>query len=91
MYGIIQKRIALFFVAVLFLLSLVPAYCPADDESLHKDCPFCNAYDQLFSATNAYYTFDHDLSQIETSVSPGTSCNLPKAFPSAKENRAPPA
>jgi hypothetical protein len=91
MSGIMQKRIALFFVAVLFLLALVPAYYPVDDEALRKDSPFCNAYDQLFSATNAYYWFGHDLYRIETSTTPGTSCSLPKAFASAKESRAPPA
>ena len=91
MTGIMQKRIALLFVAILFLLALVPAYYPVDDETLRKDCPFCNAYDQLFTATNAYYGFDHDLYPIESSVSLRISCNLPKALPSAKESRAPPA
>ncbi len=86
-----QKRIALLFVAILFILALVPAYCPIDNETLRKDCPFCNAYDQLFTATNAHYVICHDVRQVETSVSPGISYNLPKALPSATESRAPPA
>jgi hypothetical protein len=57
---------------------------------VRKDCPFCNAYDQLFTATNAYYGLDQDHYQIETSVSLESSYNLPKALPSAKESRAPP-
>lgn len=91
MSGITQKRIALLFVAVLFLLALVPAYYPVDDETLRKDCPFCTAYDQLFTATNAYYGLDHELYQIEASATLGIPYNLPKALPSAKESRAPPA
>ena len=91
MTGILQKRIALLFVAVLFLLALVPAYYPVDDETLRRDCPFCTAYDQLFTAANTYYALDHEVYQIETSLSLGTSCDLPKALPSAKESRAPPA
>lgn len=91
MTGTIQKRIALLFVAVLFMLSLVPAYYSIDDETLRKDCPFCNAYDQLFTATNAYHGLYHDLRQVETPVSLGIPYNLPKALPSAKESRAPPA
>jgi hypothetical protein len=86
-----QRRIALLFVAILLILAVVPAYYPVEDETLRKDCPFCNAYDQLFTATNVYYGIYHDFRRIETSVSPGIPCNLPKPLPSAAESRAPPA
>jgi hypothetical protein len=91
MSGIVQKRLALLFVAMLFILALVPAYYPFEDETLRKDCPFCNAYDQLFTATSTNYGLCHDFRPIEASVSPATPCDLPNPLPSATESRAPPA
>ncbi len=91
MSGNLQKKIALLFVAVLFILAMVPAFYPVEDETLRKNCPFCNAYAQLFTATTAYYGIDHDFRPIDGSVSPGIPYNLPKALPSAKASRAPPA
>ena len=91
MKGITQKRIALLFVAVLFILALIPVFYPVEDETLRNDCPFCKAYNQLFAASNAFYEFDPNFCWIRTSSSLEISCNLPKALPSSTETRAPPA
>ncbi len=86
-----QKRIALLFVAILFILALIPAFYPVEDEALSKDCAFCNAYDQLFTTSNAFYDFEHNLCWIKTPPSFVIPCNLPKPLPSTAETRAPPA
>ena len=91
MKGIMQKRIALLFVAILFFLALVPAYYPLEDETLHSDGSFCSVYGQLFAAENAFYFFDHDVCWIETSPPPENISILPKALFSPTETRAPPA
>ena len=91
MQGIMQKRIALFFVVLLFLLALVPAYYPAEDEALHGDSSFSKAYAQVFAAENTFYFLDHDFSLVETVPLPKTTGCLPIVLFSSSETRAPPA
>ncbi len=86
-----QKRIAILFIVILFILALVPAFHLFEDEALQKNCPFCNAYDQLFTASNAFYQFDGNVYWIKTSSSQEILHSLPKTFLSPAETRAPPA
>ncbi len=86
-----QKRIALLFLAVLFILALIPAFYPAEDEAPRRDCPFCNAYGQLLTALNIFFDFRHEFCWSKTSTSLEIACQLPNALPSSSETRAPPA
>ncbi|MDA8423993.1 MAG: hypothetical protein M0Z89_11730 [Nitrospiraceae bacterium] len=91
MKGIIQKRIALLFVAILFILALVPAYYPLEDEALRNDGSFSSVYGLLFAAVSPVYFFDHDLCWTETSPPQKNIGILPKVLFSSSETRAPPA
>jgi hypothetical protein len=91
MKGIIQKRIALLFVAILFVLALVPAYYPLEDEAQRNDGTFSSAYGLLFAAVNPVLFFDHDLCWIETLPPQKNISTLPKVLFSSSETRAPPA
>ncbi len=91
MKRISQKKIAFLVLAVLFVLSLVPAFYPAEDEAPRRDCPFCNAYGQLLTALNSFFDFGTDIGWSKTSASLEIACNLPNSLPSSSETRAPPA
>jgi hypothetical protein len=91
MKGILHKRIALLFVAILFILALIPAYYPPEDEALRNDGPFSRAYGLLFAAVCPVYFFDHNLCWVETSSPHKKIGILPKAHSSSSETRAPPA
>ncbi len=86
-----HKRIAFLFLTVLFIMALVPAFYPAEDEAPRRDCPFCSAYGQLLTALNTFFDFGHDLCWTRTSASLEIACNLPNSLPSSSETRAPPA
>ncbi len=91
MKGVIQKRIALLFVAILIILALVPAYYPLEDEALRSDGSFSSVYGLLFAAISPVYFFDHDLCWIETSPPQKNVGALPKVLFFSSETRAPPA
>ena len=59
-----QKRLALLFVAAFFLLALIPAFYPADNDLLSPDSPFTETYGQLFAAVTTSYSFSHDVSWV---------------------------
>ncbi len=90
MKGITDKKIALFFVAVLFVLALIPAFHPFENETAGGNCPFCSAYGLLFALSNIYYDFGQSDAWIRTSSVVETSLNLPYTLPYSSETRAPP-
>lgn len=89
--GIMQKRIALLFVALVFILAVIPAFYPVEDEAVGKACPFCKAYGQLFSAFNTFSPIDLALSGVRTSSPLVIFSALPHPLASSAEPRAPPA
>ncbi len=86
-----QKRIALLCVAVLIVLGLIPAFCPPENETLKKDCPFCKTLDQLVSGLNPTADVHAHLGCIKAPVSLGALRSLPIVLISTPETRAPPA
>jgi hypothetical protein len=53
-----QKRLALFILALIVVLSLVPAYCPPDDEALSRTSQFSDI--SAAPATIAAFSLDID-------------------------------
>jgi hypothetical protein len=87
----VQKAIALFFVVVFFILALIPAFYPVEDDVLRPDCPFCKTYNQLFSVLTSPSAVDHEISWGKPFVDLGYSLILPQVLLSPSESRAPPA
>jgi hypothetical protein len=90
MKGLMQKRIALLFVAILFVLALIPAFYPVEDDALPKDSAVYRAYGQVYTAVTDAFHFDCNLSWTRNSSTLDTSWNLPNVLPSSAEPRAPP-
>ena len=91
MKGLMQKRIALLFVAVIFFLALIPALYPAEDEGCLKDSPAYRAYSQLYTAFNIACEFDWHFGWTRNSSMLGASWYLPSVLHSSTGTRAPPA
>ena len=91
MKGTIQKRIALLIVAVLFLLALIPAFYPVEDEVLSKGAAVYRAYGQPYIALNTAYDFDRHLGWTRIASTLDTLLNLPSVHHESIETRAPPA
>ena len=91
MKGMMQKRIALLFVAILFILAIIPAFYPVEDESLSKDSPAYRAYGQLSAAFTIAHDFDGKPGWTRIASKLDTSLTLPSILPSTAESRAPPA
>jgi len=89
--SVTQKRIALLFVALLFILAVIPAFYPVEDETGGANCPFCKAYGQLFTAFTAFSGIDLSVSGETTSSTLVIFSALPQPFVAAAEPRAPPA
>lgn len=86
-----QKRFALLFIVLIFVLALVPAYYPPNDEALRQNSPLCDIYSQPFTATGTFYDFNHNQGWTAISLSLVISYRLPQSIPSSTETRAPPA
>jgi hypothetical protein len=86
-----QKRIALFFVTILFILAIVPAFYPVEDEAVPKDSTIYRAYGQLYTSLNGIYVFDCNLGWTRTSSKLDSPWTLPSVPPSTSQTRAPPA
>jgi hypothetical protein len=91
MKGMMQKRIALLIVGILFALALIPAFYPVEDDALLKDSTVCRAYGQIYTAVTDAFNFDCILGWTRNSSTLKTSWNLPNVLPSSAETRAPPA
>jgi hypothetical protein len=90
MKGMLQKKFALLFVALLLFLSLIPAFYPVENECLLKDSPVFRAYSQLYTAYNIPYDFDYRQDWIRRPLTFHTSWYLPRVFCPSTETRAPP-
>ena len=87
----IRERIALLFLAVLFILALVPAYYPLEDVALQNDSLVSRAYGLLFAAISPVYSFDYEQCCVETSSPLKKIGALPTVLSFSTETRAPPA
>ncbi len=90
MSKIMQKRIALLFVTILFIVAIIPAFYPVEDETLPKDSPIYRAYDQLYTSFNSADDFNCNVGWIRTSSKLDISWTLPNVLLSTAETRAPP-
>jgi hypothetical protein len=86
-----QKRLVVIFIAVLFIIAIVPALYQPADATPRKSSSYGDAYDQLFTAAYTPNDLNYRQSWIRVFNSFETSYNLPKALPSSAETRAPPA
>ncbi len=91
MKAFMKRRIAVLVVGVLFILAVIPAFYPVEDDALRRDCPFCKAYGQLFTVLTSLSGFEYRLGWTRLSPSLDLVCCLPNALPSSPETRAPPA
>jgi hypothetical protein len=91
MKGMMQKRIALLVVVVLFFLALIPAFYPVEDEVLSKGSSAYSAYSQLYTAFNITCGFDCHLGWTRNFSTLDASWYLPSVHHSSTETRAPPA
>jgi hypothetical protein len=91
MKGIMHKRIALLFLALLLFLTIFPVFYPVEDEGLLKDIPAYKAHSHLATALNIAYDFDSQVGWTRNSSTLNTLRYLPSFFCSSTENRAPPA
>jgi hypothetical protein len=86
-----KKRLALFFLALIFILTLVPAYYPPDDEALQQNSSLCDIYSQLFTATGTFCDFSHTPGWTGVSLSLDIFYYFSQYIPSSTATRAPPA
>ncbi|HUK99902.1 MAG TPA: hypothetical protein VLX29_03515 [Nitrospirota bacterium] len=86
-----QKRIALLSVVIIFVLALIPAFYPVEDEVLPNDSSVYRAYGQLYTAYNIVHDFGCTLGWAKTSLKFDAFWTLPNVLPSSAENRAPPS
>ncbi len=86
-----QRRRALFFLALVFVLVLVPAYYPPNDEALGQNASLCDIYCLLFTATGTFYDFNHNQEWTGVSLSWDISYRLLQKIPLSLGTRAPPA
>ena len=86
----LNQRITFLLIASLFLLALIPAFCPMEDDSLREN-GFFSKSGQFFTAVIAFYDFGFNLCSQRTNSSLGTPCILPFPLPASRETRAPPA
>ncbi len=87
----VNKRITFLLVLTLFLLALIPAFNPVDDDSLRENGLFSKSYGQIVAAVIASYDFGFNLCSPTTASSLEILCILPNALPATSETRAPPA
>ena len=86
-----KKRLALFFLALIFILTLVPAYYPPDDEALRQNSSLCDIYSQLFTATGTFCDFNHPPGWTGVSLSLDIFYCFSEYLPAAHAPCGPPA
>jgi hypothetical protein len=91
MKGMMQKRIALLFVAVLLFVALVPALYPLEDEGLLKDTSAHRVYSQLFAAYIIECDFGCHIGWTRNTSAFNSVWRLPNVVHSSTVTRAPPA
>jgi len=87
---VMQKRFALFSLALIFIVTLIPAYYPPDDEALRQNSSFYDIYNQLFISTGTYNDFNHNLGWTGLALSWFISYRPLQDIPSFTDSRAPP-
>jgi len=89
---IMQKRLSLILLILIFTLALFPAYYPPDDDALRQSSMLTDIYNQLlFGVTNTFYEFSHDLTWVRAYHSAAGPTGLHQNITSSLETRAPPA
>jgi hypothetical protein len=86
-----QKRLALFFLALIFVLALVPAYYPPDDEALRQNSSLYDIYSHLFTVTALFSDFNDNQGWTGVTLSWVISYGPLRYIPSSTGTRAPPA
>jgi len=86
-----KKHFAFLFLVLIFVLTLVPAYYPPDDEALRQNSPLCDVYSRHFTATGTFSDFNHAQAWTGIFLTWDISYLLPQYVPSSPAARAPPA
>ncbi len=86
-----HKRLALLFIALIFFLTLVPAYYPPDDEALRQNPSLSDVIIQPFTTTGIFSDFKQHQNWTGVSLSWDIFYHLPQYTPSSTGTRAPPA
>ncbi len=86
-----QKRLVLLFIALLFILALVPAYYAPDDEALRQSSSLCDICSQPFTATGTFHDLNPARNWTGISLPWVVAYRLPLDLPSSGGTRAPPA
>ena len=86
-----QKQLALLVIALIIVVTLIPAYYPPDDEALRQTTPFSDVSAQLFTVNSAFSGFDRHVGWAGVFLSLNIFCHLPQNVCSPSGTRAPPA